>query len=116
MPRSFNGYEPDAIDCDQLVRSLAEDFGVLCKLEVSYGLDKIQTIARCYRPADASPALPVVQALVSRPVKGAPSHYVAQYSALLDCWHQLDRGALAVAGVHVTRDWSGRPEVPRRRR
>jgi len=38
-----------------------------------------------------------------------------QYSALLDCWHQLDRGALAVASRPIVRRWDGRPEQPRRR-
>jgi len=57
----------------------------------------------------------VVQALVSRPVKGAGSLYVAIYSALLDCWHQLDRGSLSVVTPTVTHGWNRRPEVPRRR-
>lgn len=116
MPRKFEGYEPDAIDCDQLTRALAEDFGVLCKLEVSYVLDKVQTIARCVRPALSTPPVVVVQAMVSRPIKAAQSHYVAQYSAMLDCWHQLDRGAAAIVTPPISHGYNRRPELPRRRR
>jgi hypothetical protein len=37
-----------------------------------------------------------------------------QYSALLDCWHQLDRGVLAAAERPIDRGWDGRPRAPRR--
>jgi hypothetical protein len=115
MPRKFEGYEPDAIDCDQLSRALAEDFGVICTMEVSYALDKVQTVARCHRPTLSTPSVVVVQALVSRPIKAAKSHYVAQYSVMLDCWHQLDRGAAAVVVPPISHGWDRRPQVPRRR-
>lgn len=115
MPRKFNGYEPDAIDCDQLTRALAEDFGVTSKLEVSFALDRVVTIARCHRPEVSTTPVVVVQALVSRPIKGAGSLYVAVYGALLDCWHQLDRGSLAAKTPAIAHGWDRRPEVPRRR-
>lgn len=115
MPRKFTSYEPDAIDCDNLVRSLAEDFGVTATVEVSFALDKMRVIARCRKPALSDADVPLVQAIVTRPIKSAPTLYTPVYSALTDCWHQLDRGALAVATSPITRRWDGRPELPRRR-
>lgn len=116
MPRQFTAYEPDAIDCDQLSSSIAQEFGCVSEVVTTYGLDKVQSICRCYRAADPLPRVVQVQALASRSLKSSQSLFVQHYSVLLDCWHQLDRGALALASRPVERGWDGRPQLPRRRR
>jgi hypothetical protein len=92
-----------------------EEFGIECKIEVTFKLDKVVTLARCYRPAVTSDAVPVVQALSRRPIKGHGSAWVAIFSVMLDCWHQLDRGVLGARPPVVSHGWDRRPEVPRRR-
>lgn len=115
MPRSFQGYEPDAIDCQHLCDALGEDFGMLCQVVIQFSADEVIAIGRC-RSLGCAPDSPViVQALVRRPLKGSSSAYVLIYSVLLDCWHQLDRGVLAAAGRPIEHGWSGRPQTPRRR-
>lgn len=115
MPRQIQFYEPDAIDCNTLIGSLANDFGVLAEITTSYGVDKVETIVRCWKYAPGGGREVQVQALVSNPLKSPGSLYVQHYKALLDCWHQLDRGVLAAAARPIERGWNGRPRTPERR-
>lgn len=112
MPRQFTAYEPDAIDCNAMWSAICHDFGLIPTITTEYGRDMVQVVVKC-RPVGGSEANVVqVQALVQRPLKTAKSLYVMQYAALLDCWHQLDRGVLAAATRPVERGWDGRPKVP----
>jgi hypothetical protein len=115
MPRKYQGYEPDAIDCNALSTSLGEDFGVIAELATRYERDQVVVICTTRKIAEAPTGAVQVQALVRAPLRSAKSLFTMQYSALLDCWHQLDRGALAVASRPIVRRWDGRPEQPRRR-
>lgn len=114
MPRSQAYYEPDAIDCDQLVNSLAQDFSQLPEVLTRYERDHVVVIAKCRTVGEASDGMVSVQAMVKAPLKARRSLYTMQYSALLDCYHQLDRGVLGVAQTPLTRQWNGRPKVPAR--
>jgi len=115
MPRQFNAYEPDSIDCAALVTALGEDFGVIGRVETRYELDLVVAIARCHLLGSTEPNDIIVQAKVTRPLRSSASLFVAHYSALLDCWHQLDRGVLAASARPIERGWNGRPRTPRRR-
>lgn len=114
MPNKQHYYEPDAIDCNTMVYALAEDFGVYPEIRTEYGLDMVRVTVKCYSPAEKAQGLVQVQALVKAPLKARRNLYTMQYSALLDCWHQLDRGVLGVATTPLVRSWSGRPQVPGR--
>lgn len=116
MPQPKHYYEPDAIDCSAMATALSEDFSVICELKTQYERDLVLVVARCYEIGGEEPGLVQVQAMVQAPCKARKSLYTLQYSAMLDCWHQLDRGNLAAASRPIERGWSGRPTVPRRAR
>ena len=114
MPMKEKYYEPDAIDCNTLVTSLAQDFGVIPFITTSYERDQVVVIVTTRKIAEAPNGVVQVQALVRTPLRARKSLYIAQYSALLDCYHQLDRGVLGVAQKPIERGWNGRPIVPGR--
>lgn len=115
MPRQFTAYEPDQLDCNTLVTAIAQDFGLLAEVETQYARDKVWTFVRCRPPTADGKGVVQVQAVVSAPLKTAKSLYIYQYSALLDCWHQCDRGVLGAATRPIERGWDGRPRAPRAR-
>lgn len=114
MPQSQRYYEPDAIDCNTLSSSIRQEFGCDPIITVQFALDRVTVTCKCFRYGQPGGDMVQVQALVKAPLKNARSPYTMQYSALLDCWHQLDRGTLAVASKPVERDWNGRPKQPAR--
>lgn len=114
MPQSQHYYEPDQIDCCNLIRSIREDFNCDPVLETTLQPDHIVTICRCRKYGQPGGDVVQVQALVKTPHKAKRSCWVLFYGALLDCWHQLDRGVLGAATRPVEHGWNGRPTVPRR--
>lgn len=114
MPRRYEGYAPDQLDCNTMVTSIARDFGLMSVIETRYERDQVVVLVRCYAPGGAAADVVQVQALVRAPLRTAKSLYIMQYSALLDCWHQCDRGVLAVAQTPIERGWDGRPRTPGR--
>jgi hypothetical protein len=116
VPRKFTSYEPDQIDCNTMVSSIAADFGLVAEIETQYARDRVWAFVRCRQPATDGKGLVQVQAVASAPLRTAKSLYIYQYAALLDCWHQCDRGTLAAATRPVDRGWDGRPKTPERRR
>lgn len=112
MPRLQHYYEPDALDCNTCITALGSDFGVTPEIITRYERDLVIVIVKCRKIGGADDGMVQVQALISAPQKGARSLYIHQYSALLDCWHQLDRGLLGVAQTPVARNWNGRPQQP----
>jgi hypothetical protein len=116
MPRKMETYTPDQIDCNTMVTGIANDFGLAVEIETQYARDRVWVFVRCRQPALIPPGVVQVQAVVSAPLKTAKSLYTMQYSALLDCWHQCDRGVLAASSRPVEHDWNGRPQQPRRRK
>jgi hypothetical protein len=112
VPNRQHYYEPDAIDCNTAVQSLAQDFGVVAELSTRYEYDQVVVICTTRKIAEAPSGVVQVQSLVRAPLKSKRNLYVMQYSALLDCWHQLDRGVLGVAQTPIERQWNGRPKVP----
>lgn len=112
MPNKQQYYEPDALDCHQLVTSLAQDFHVTPTTTTTYERDHVVVICKCHTVARSEPSVVQVQSLVKAPCKARRSLYVMQYSALLDCYHQLDRGVLGVAQTPIEHYWNGRPKVP----
>lgn len=115
MPRQYTAYAPDAVDCAAMCNSIAQDFGLVCEITTEYVRDKVQVIVRCRPIGSANAGVVQVQALVAAPSRTAKSLYIYQYSALLDCWHQCDRGVLSVAQTPIVRGWDGRPRTPERR-
>lgn len=116
MPRKFTSYEPDAIDCATVQSAIGNDFGLYVEVTTSYALDRVTVIAKCRPVCDYPAGVVQVQALVTAPLKTAKSLYVMQYAAMLDCWHQCDRGVLGVAQTAVQRGWDGRPYTPAKRK
>lgn len=114
MPNKINYHIPDAVDCNTMVTALGGDFGVLPKIDVSYERDTVVVVVRCYKLGQPGGDEVQVQAVVRSPLRTARSQYQMQYSALLDCWHQLDRGLLAVARAPIQYNWNGRPQRPLR--
>lgn len=112
MPNKQHYYEPDAIDCNAMQTAIAEDFACLCEISTSYARDCVEVVVKCYKIGQATERVVQVQALVKSPLKGAKSLYILQYSALFDCWVQLDRGVLASAQRPIARNWNGRPSRP----
>jgi len=112
MPRKFNAYEPDAIDCNTMWSAICHDFGVIPSLSVAYERDRVVIICKCYKVAGEEPNVVQVQAMATKAQKGAGSQYAMQYSVLLDCWHQLDRGVLGAKTRPIDYSWNGRPQVP----
>jgi len=116
MPRKFEGYAPDAIDCNEMWSSICSTFACIPELETRYERDKVTVICRCRKLGAAAGGEVQVQALVARPLRTSKDLFVMQYSALLECWHQLDRGVFAVAQSPIERGWDGRPGTARRAR
>ena len=116
MPRKFTAYEPDALDCNTLCTAIYGDFALLPTITVEYGRDKVTVIVKCYKVMGIEDRVVQVQAMASAPLQAQRSNYVLQYAALLDCWHQCDRGVLSVAQAPVLRGWDGRPRTPERRK
>jgi hypothetical protein len=114
VPQRINYHIPDAIDCNTLVTALGNDFSVLPNIESRYERDQVVVVVRCYKISQPGGDQVQVQAIVRSPLRGARSAYQMQYSALLDCWHQLDRGLLAVAKTPIEYGWNGRPQRPLR--
>lgn len=115
MPERIKYYEPDQLDCNTLVTALGNDFGCLCDITTSYARDQVVVLVRCHKGIETPGHTVLVQAIVRSPLRTARSLYTMQYSALLDCWHQLDRGLLAAATRPIEYSWSGRPKAPERR-
>lgn len=116
MPSKMHYYEPDQIDCNTMVTALGGDFGALPTITTTYERDKVEVVVKCTKVRETTPGLVSVQAKVSAPLRTARSLYSMQYSALLDCWHQYDRGTLAVDKTPISYSWQGRPQTPRRRK
>lgn len=114
MPRQIQYHAPDAIDCYTIYHAIANDFGLLPEVETRYEHDYVLVIVRCRKPEVERKGVVQVQALVKAPFKTAKSLYQYQYSAMLDCWHQCDRGLLANATTPIEHDWNGRPRTPGR--
>lgn len=112
MPRKIEYHEPDALDCNTMVSALANDWGVLCDITTRFERDQVVVLVRCYKERGEAGIVVQVQALGRAPLKAARSGYAMQYSALLDCWHQLDRGVLAAQETPIMRGWNGRPQRP----
>lgn len=112
MPRQSNYYEPDQLDCNTMVTAMCEDFGLACDIATRYERDQVVVIVTCRRFIEAPNGGAVVQAIVRAPLRTAKSLYVMQYGAILDCWHQMDRGVLGAAQTPVVRGWNGRPQRP----
>jgi hypothetical protein len=116
MPARTNFYSPDAIDLNTTVSAIANDFNGICLLSVRFADDRVIVEARCVGMGSKDADAVLVQARVSKPLKPAPDLAVMFYSAALDCWHQLDRGVLAVANVKPVFGWNGRPQQPKPRK
>lgn len=116
MPQQQHYYEPDAVDCYHLVAALGEDFGCVPEVETIYSLDRVEVRVRVHKLGQPGGDAVQVQARITRPLRQCRNLFVMQYSALLDCWHQLDRGVLGVARAPAVFGWNGRPETPRRRK
>jgi hypothetical protein len=114
MPHKIEYHTPDAVDCNTILHAIANDFGLLPEVITRYERDTVVVIVRCRKPELNSEGMVQVQALVKAPLKTAKSLYQYQYSAMLDCWHQCDRGLLGNASTPVVRDWNGRPRTPER--
>lgn len=114
MPQRANYHEPDAIDCYSMAQAIGEDFGLLLDVTTGYQLDQVVVLVRAYAPDGKLERTVIVQAMCRRPVKTAKSLWQMQYAAMLDCWHQLDRGVLAAETRPIERGWDGRPRTPRR--
>lgn len=115
MPNKQHYYEPDAIDCNTLVAAIGNDFGGMCEITTTYENDLVVVVVRVRQLGSGREGVVQVQALVRAPLKSRRNAYVMQYSALLDCWHQLDRGVLGVATTPIVRGWDGRPQAPWRK-
>ena len=115
MPRKINYHEPDAIDCNTMVSAIGSDFNCQCDITTSYERDQVVVLVRCYTLQQKASGVVQVQALSRAPLRTARSLYTMQYSTLLDCWHQLDRGVLSAATRPIEHDWSGRPKQPAKR-
>lgn len=114
MPRKMEFYSPDQLDCNTIVTALGGDFGVTPEIITQYTRDQVMVLVKCRRIGGGEADVVQVQALVRAPLKTAKSLYTMQYSALLDCWHQLDRGVLGASTRPIEHGWNGRPQQPRR--
>jgi hypothetical protein len=112
LPAKITFYEPDAIDCNTLVSAIGNDFGCIPTLETRYERDMVVVICKCRKLGGPADDMVQVQSLVTCPLRAAKSLYIKHYAALLDCWHQLDRGVLAAAARPIERGWNGRPQAP----
>jgi len=115
MPRQFEGYEPDQLDCNTLSIALSVDFGMMPEVKTTYSGDLVTVTCKCRILATDPDGPVIVQAITRLPLKTRKSLYVLHYTVMLDCWHQLDRGTLAASTRPIERGWNGRPQTPRRR-
>jgi hypothetical protein len=115
MPRRIEFYSPDQLDCNTLTTAIGGDFGLRCEITTDYTRDQVVVLVRCRPIAGTAADVVSVQAIVRAPLKTAKSLYTMHYAALLDCWHQCDRGVLAAATRPIEHGWNGRPKVPRAR-
>jgi len=114
MPRKEDYYAPDQIDAYNQVRAIGDDFGCISEVSIRFDNGNITVLCTCREVAKSPDGPVVVQALVRRPEKNAREVWVMVFSALQDCWHQLDRGVLAAAPPKTAYGWGGRPVVRRR--
>lgn len=112
MPRSQTYYTPDAVDCNTCCTAIRQDFGLNVIITTEYVRDEVQVICKALALAGEYAGVVQVQSLVRAPLKSRRDLYAMQYSAILDCWHQLDRGVLGVAQTPIERSWDGRPRQP----
>lgn len=114
MPRTFSAYEPDWIDVNTQLTAIGGDFGCTVKFVVRVERDHVVVICHCYRIADDSSDLPIVQALARRPLRSKPDAAIMCFSTAQDCWRQLDSGVLGKRSEPVAHEWNGRPHIARR--
>ena len=114
MPRKMEVHAPDWIDVNAQLTAIGEDYGCICEFRATVERDHLTIIATCYRITEGRNSPPVVQALARRPIKTRPDAAIMCFSVALDCYRQLDRGTLAIAGSGITHDWDGRPHIARR--
>ncbi len=116
MRREKIVYQPDWIDVETQLSAIAEDFGALCTFVLTIERQRVHIRARCDKIVrkDADP--PLVVAMASRPVNSVPNVAVMAFAVAQDCYRQLDTGTLGVAQKPLAHEWSGRPQVLRRRR
>src|SRR5689334_20582384 len=82
-PQRFKSYEPDQLDCNQMVTSIGEDFHLVAEIETQYARDRVWVFVRLRTPATDGKGVVQVQAVASAPLKTAKSLYIYQYAALL---------------------------------
>jgi hypothetical protein len=116
MPRHIEFYTPDQLDCNTMITSIGSDFGGLCDINVQFTRDQVIVVVKVRNIQTEGADQVMVQALVKVPLKTAKSLYQYIYSALLDCWHQMDRGVLGAATRPIEHGWNGRPQQPRLRK
>lgn len=114
MKHSREVYEPDWIDVNSQLTAIGEDFGCICRHSVTVERDNVVVVAKCYRIGGSSADDVVCQALARRPIKSKPNAAVMCFATALDCYQQLDRGALATGARDITYGWNGRPNIARR--
>jgi hypothetical protein len=116
VPNKQHYYTPDLIDCYTCWHAIRSDFGLQPILTTEYGRDEVLVICKVVTISGDNAGMVQVQSLVRAPFQSKRDLSVMQYGALLDCWHQLDRGVLAVAQTPIERTWQGRPTMPGRAR
>lgn len=108
--------EPDAIDLQNMLGSIGEEFHAVVYFVVRMRNDKWEVMAKAigapYGPDDEV----IHVALQNWPITQSKNWNVVYFTLAFDLWLQFDGGGATAAKRGVTYDWRGRVEVPRRRR
>lgn len=114
MPQRQKYHTPDAIDLQNQVSALGQDFGLLVVWSFRVEYDFVVLVARAYKPGGEETRTVEYQAIVRTPVRSKPDITQMAFRAVFDLWHQADRGVLGSKPPDVAHGWNGRPAVARR--
>ena len=108
--------EPDAHDVYNILASIGEEFNCSVVFSVQYYADYVQIIARARKTQNMPDGTVQVQALTKYKYGVKTARTQLEYILAFDLWLQLDGGGATAAKRGPTYGWSGRVEVPARRK
>ena len=91
-------HEPDAIDCCSMLNEIGSKFGLICRIDVDYGLDFVTVMIKAGTFPDVEHFDVVFQAINKRPARDKRSRDAQVYATLWDIYQQADNG---IAGMNV---------------
>jgi hypothetical protein len=107
---------PDAIDIENLLGALGEEYSVVVYWSVRFRGGRVEVIGKTYGAPYTQDGAPIHVALASFKVQQPPDLFQTLFTVAWDLWCQHDGAGATAARRGAPTTWRGYPEVPRRRR